>query len=126
MRKTGRIVTLVLAVVSLIPSVLSLYNHTLQVIFNTISYFTYFYPSDANRIFFYSIYAFTASFSLFFALIYIIFSLKNGLGAELYAWSKEKHMQYLEERKEKKLLKQQKKKEKLQKKLEKLNTESDE
>ncbi|MBQ7363856.1 MAG: hypothetical protein IJW48_05360 [Clostridia bacterium] len=123
MRKTGRIVTLVLAVVTLILSIICLNRSCFLMYVNRNSLQTplaqqYFMQELQDTL--------LSLFAIYFSTLYVVFTLKNGLGTELYAWSKEKHLQYLGERKEKQLLKQQKKKEKLQKKLEKLKKESDE
>ena len=64
--------------------------------------------------------------SLYLALTYIIFTLKNGFGAELYSWSKEKYNIFLINKKQKQEEKKEKRKQKLQQKLDKLNTKENE
>lgn len=126
MRKTGRIITLVLAILQIILSAKLVVDFF--VILITLSDFIFAEDLVVNGLKFdtYFLIFITSIISLYLALTHVIFTLKNGLGTELYAWSKEKHLQYLEARKQKKHQKTEKHKAKLQEKLNKLNNEENE
>ena len=119
MRKAGRIGVLLLSTIQVIWCILGLRRSIFLVVVysNPIvkDYFTYALIDTIG-----------ATLACFLAIIYIAFTLKNGLGSELFGWSKEKYNIFLINKNQKQEEKKEKRKQKLQQKLDKLNTKENE